>query len=141
MGVFLWVAVAPIENAKRITEASVAPGLGNPKKQVLVFRLSVVPKEKSPFSQSANACFSAFCCLALSYLSNVKLVWLVELEFPLAHRPSSNAPRGRWHAWGSTGGQDQQGGWVGQKKVLSVRRVFAGVASVTESGPVPVSVL
>jgi len=28
-----------------------------------------------------------------------------------------------------------------RKKVLSVLRVFAGVASVTESGPVPVSVL
>ena len=76
--------------------------------------------------------FSACCCLALSSLSIIKLVWLVELEFPLAPRPSPSAPRGRWHAQGSTGSQ---------KKVLSVRRVFAGVASGTESGPVPVSVL
>ena len=67
----------------------------------------------------------------------ISLVWLVELEFPLVSRPSPSEPRGRWHAQGSMGGQDQQGGWVGQKKILSVR-VFAGVASVPGSRPAAV---
>ena len=48
--------------------------------------------QKQVFADWLHGDFSAFCCLALSYLSIIKLVWLVELEFPLAPRPSPSGP-------------------------------------------------
>jgi len=98
---------------------------------------SVFVGQKQAFANWLNGDFSVFCCFALSYLSMISLVWLVELEFPLVPRPLPSGPRGRWHAQGGAGGQDQQGGWVGQKKTLSAR-VFAGVASVTARRPAAV---
>jgi len=58
----------------------------------------------------------------------------VESEFSLVLRASPSGLRGRWRTRGSTGGQDQQGGWVGQKEVPSVR-VCVGGASVTDRRP------